>query len=257
MKYAFTGDLLKKIPKWTLTPWRFMGATQYDNVSLIPDDEILIISHYAPWWEPVKSYVQEGRPWIEIDHGYWGKCSPRQESLRVTFNGGHNLNMKTPPYSRSHLFSEPEILPWKENKGEFVLGILPTEEQLFLRTGETVEQFKNRLSTTIANYYDGPIKWRRKLGQHKFDSLKKDIEDAYAVVGERTMACAEACLLGTPAFTVDRSMTTLLMGGIENLKNINLPDRTAWFEHISWSQFLPEEFSTVKPAELTELYQII
>jgi len=79
----------------------------------------------------------------------------------------------------------------------------------------------------------------------------------HAVVGERTMACVEACLSGTPAFTVDNSMTTLLMGGIENLKDIRRPDRTAWVEHISWSQFLNEEFNTVKPAELTELYQII
>ena len=257
MKYALSNDILDKMSRWTLTPWILMGAKTYDCISSIPDNEVLIVSHFAPWWNPVKSYIQEGRPYIEIDYGYWGKNFPKRQSRRVTFNGYHNLNIKSPLFSRSHLFSEPTILPWKENKGEFVLGILPIEEQLLLRTGETIPQFKDRLSKIIANYYDGPIIWRKKVGQNKFDSLQQQIKDAYAVVGERTMACVETCLLGTPAFTVDKSMTTLLMGGIENLKDIQLPDRTAWIEHLSWSQFLHEEFLTVAPAELTEQYQII
>jgi hypothetical protein len=63
-------------------------------------------------------------------------------------------------------------------------------------------------------------------------------------------------LLGTPAFTVDNSMTTLLMGGIENLKTISYPDRQNWWEHICWSQFHATEFTTIAPAELTEQYQI-
>ena len=86
--------------------------------------------------------------------------------------------------------------------------------------------------------------------------MKAQIQNAYAVVGERTMACVQACLLGTPAFTVDNSMTTLLMGGIENLKTLNYPDRSDWWEHICWSQFTVEEFNSIAPAELTERYQI-
>jgi hypothetical protein len=51
-------------------------------------------------------------------------------------------------------------------------------------------------------------------------------------------------------------MTTLLMGGIENLDNIQHPDRTAWWEHICWSQFNREEFNSTVPADLVEQYQI-
>ena len=256
MKYA----LLEQKPNWTLTPWRLMGAKTYNSLSSIPDNEILITSQVPPWQSPLKEYISEGRPYIEIDYAYWSnstKDKARRHARRVTFNSHHNLNIKTPPFSRSHLFFEPKILPWKENQGNFVLGILPIEEHLLARTGETILQFKDRLSKIIANYYDGPIEWRKKKGKSKFDSLQQQMKDAYAVVGERTMACVEACLSGTPAFTVDNSMTTLLMGGIENLKDIRRPDRTAWFEHISWSQFLNEEFLTTKPAELTEQYQIV
>jgi hypothetical protein len=51
-------------------------------------------------------------------------------------------------------------------------------------------------------------------------------------------------------------MTTLLMGGIENLGNIQHPDRQAWWEHICWSQFNRAEFDTSAPADLVEQYQI-
>jgi hypothetical protein len=51
-------------------------------------------------------------------------------------------------------------------------------------------------------------------------------------------------------------MTTLLMGGVENLKTLNYPDRNDWWEHICWSQFTVEEFNSIVPAELTEQYQI-
>jgi len=70
------------------------------------------------------------------------------------------------------------------------------------------------------------------------------------------MACVEACLLGIPAYTTDASMTTLLMGGIEGLGNIQYPDRTAWWEHICWSQFNRAEFNSTVPADLVEQYQI-
>jgi len=70
------------------------------------------------------------------------------------------------------------------------------------------------------------------------------------------MACVEACLLGIPAYTTDASMTTLLMGGIENLATDNQPDRATWWEHICWSQFNRTEFNTTTPADLVEQYQI-
>ena len=43
---------------------------------------------------------------------------------------------------------------------------------------------------------------------------------------------------------------------IENLKTVSYPDRQDWWEHISWSQFHVNEFTTTAPAELTEQYQI-
>jgi hypothetical protein len=55
---------------------------------------------------------------------------------------------------------------------------------------------------------------------------------------------------------VDASMSTLLVGGVENLASSQQPDRTAWWEHICWSQFNRAEFSTTVPADLVEQYQI-
>ena len=92
--------------------------------------------------------------------------------------------------------------------------------------------------------------------QKEFQKLQEQLERAHAVVGERTMACVESVLSGVPAYTVDQSVTTLLMGGIENLANIQYPDRTDWWDHIAWSQFHIDEFVNGNVAELVELYQI-
>lgn len=258
MKYACTKQTQGEHAKWALTPWRLKGMREFDTVAQIPDDYILVVSHFAPWWSPLKEWIALGRSWIEIEYGYWGPDTPRRETRRVTYNGHHNLNMRTVPYPRGHLFPTPVHNSWRKTSGEYVLGILPVESVLQERTGEDLEQFKQRMETIIQTYWSGPIKWRRKVGAKagRFPGLIEQLESAHAVVGERTMACVESCLLGVPAYTIDKSTTTLLMGGIENLANIQYPDRSAWWEHICWSQFTPQEFDTTTPADLVEQYQI-
>jgi hypothetical protein len=255
MKYAISREMMKnRFPSWTVEPWKLMGLVVYDTIAQVPDDAILIASHYAPWWSPLKEWIAEGRPWIEIDYAYWGD---KNTARRITYNGYHNIHINSHPFSRSHLFPTPQVQDWRSSStDEYVLGILPIESLLLQRTGEDLEKFKIRLSEQISQYWDGPVKWRKKVGKSMFYTLQQDIKNAYAVVGERTMACVQSCLLGTPAFTIDNSMTTLLMGGIENLKTVSYPDRQNWWEHICWSQFHVKEFTTKTPAELTEYYQL-
>ena len=258
MKYAFAHDMPGEHSKWTLTPWRRKGLKEFARAATIPTDYTLIASHHAPWWEPLRSWIAEGRPYIEIEYGYWGLDTPRRETRRVTYNGHHNMTMRPVPHSRSHLFPQPAQRPWRQTPGEYVLAIQPVEVILTERTGENMEQFRQRIAGAIAPYWSGPIRWRKKVGAKfsRFETFQQQLEQAHAVVGERTMACVESCLLGVPAYTVDSSMTTLLMGGIENLARAQYPDRAQWWEHICWSQFTPQEFATTVPADLVEQYQI-
>ena len=259
IKYAFARDMLGEHSKWTLTPWRSRGLQEFARVADVPADYILIASHYAPWWEPLSGWIAQGRSYIEIEYGYWGPDTPRRETRRVTYNGHHNLNIQTVPYSRSHLFPAPKHQPWKTTPGEYILAIQSKEIVLTERTGEIMEEFRQRIVKSISPYWNGPVKWRKKMGAKfaRFDTFQQQVAGAYAVVGERTMACVESCLLGTPAYTVDPSMTTLLMGGIKNLANPTYPDRNAWWEHICWSQFNQVEFGTTVPCDLVEQYQIL
>lgn len=258
MKYAWSQDIAGEHVKWSLTPWRLKGLKEFNCLQDIPDGYILVVSHYAPWWEPLRSWIAEGRPYIEIEYGYWGPDTPRRETRRVTYNGHHNMRINTVTHSRSHLFPQPEHRPWRTTPGSYVLGIQPVEVVLQERTGENLEEFRARLTESIKQYWPGEIRWRKKVGakDSRWATFVEQVTSAHAVVGERTMACVESCLLGTPAYTVDTSMTTLLMGNIENLANIQYPDRSAWWEHICWSQFNREEFNTTTPADLVEEYQI-
>ena len=258
MKYAMAHDASGEHAKWSLTPWRLRGLKEFDRVANVPDNHVLVVSHFAPWWTPLREYISEGRPWIEIEYGYWGPDTPRRETRRVTYCGHHNVNMRTVPHSRADIFPDPPQLPWRQQPGKYVLAIQPVEVVLTERTGENMEQFRQRIQTAIAPYWTGPIKWRKKIGAKfaRFQSFQEQLAGAYAVVGERTMACVESCLLGVPAYTLDNSMTTLLMGNISSLAQPVFPDRRAWWEHIAWSQFNRAEFDTTSPCDLVEQYQI-
>jgi hypothetical protein len=258
MKYAYALDMPGEHARWTLDPWRQRGLKVFDRVADVPDDYVLIATHYAPWWSPLKQYIAEGRPYIEIEYGYWGPDIPRRETRRVTYCGHHNMTMQPVPHSRAHLFPTPAQQSWQSRRDGYVIGIQPVEVVLQERTGENLDQFRTRLTAAVRPYWSGEIRWRKKTSakDNRWLSYVEQLTGATAVIGERTMACVEACLLGVPAYTTDASMTTLLMGGIENLAMDSRPDRVAWWEHICWSQFNRTEFNTTTPADLVEQYQI-
>ena len=257
MKYAFARDMPRE-HGWTVQPWIKRGLESFDKAADIPEDYCLIAPHCAPWWEPLRSWIAQGRPWIEIEYGYWGPDTPRRETRRVTYRGHHNITMQSVPYSRAHLFPNPEQAPWRKRSGQYVLGIEPVASVLFDRTGETMTQFRQRITEAVTPYCSKPILWRSKVGAKysRFQTFQQQLKYAHAVVGERTMACVESSLLGVPGYTIDHSMATLLNGDISNIKKRRFPDRAAWWEHIAWSQFNRDEFSTTVPCDLVEQYQM-
>lgn len=243
---------------WTLEPWKKKGLRFFSHINDIPQDYYLVVTHFAPWWAPLKEWIAAGRPWIEIEYGYWGPLNPKREIRRVTYRGHHNLNIKPRPYSRTNEFPEPPVLPWRTSLGEYIIIPMPVEKYLIQRTGQGLEAWKQKMLDAIKPYWSGSVLWREKVGKtSRFETFKTQLENAYAVVGERTMSCTEAVLLGVPGFTIDSSMSSLIMGGIENLANPLRPDRTDWYDHICWSQFNVEEFSKgTLVADLVEQYQM-
>ena len=260
-KYAITPELMEnKTANRILQPWINAGAKTFDKVEQIPDDYILISYHHPPWRSPYKEWINKGNRHIEIDYGYWGINNPRRNTRRVTFMGSHNLTMKTPPHSRLYTLN-PKVEEWKLNRGDELLIIEPQQNIIYERTGIDLGTWKQNMLKQIENIWDGPIKWRRKAGGKKegrWPSFLEDLKTSHAVIGERTMACVEAVMLGYPAYTIDYSAVSLLMGtDISKIKNPTRPDRSEWLEHIAWSQFLPEEFEQgTKVVELVEEYQM-
>lgn len=258
MNYAWTPEIKGDFESWTLGPWQKRGLTVYNRLSDIPSDCVLVASHYAPWWPGLREWIAEKRPWIEIEFGYWGPDEKTRQTRRVTYCGHHNLHMRPRPYSRSHLFNQPAVQPWRQTPGQYVLAILPINEILIQRTGQDILMWQQNLANKIKQYWSGEIVWRPKTGSRRtrFAFYSQQLQQAHAVVGERTMACTEAVMLGVPGYTIDVSMSTLLMGGIENLASPQYPDRTDWWDHVCWSQFHNHEFATDSVAQLVEQYQI-
>ena len=261
MKYAICPQVRDAArDAWILLPWVKKGATLFNTVDEIPDDYILVSCLYPPWRSPYKEWIAKGNNHIEIDYGYWGVNNPRRNTRRVTYNGSHNLKLNKVPYYRLDTLN-PEIEDWKTNRGDYLLLIEPQPNMLLERTGKPFEVWQTEFLSNLKNYWDGPVKWRRKTGGKRHDrwsTFLNDLAGCHAVLGERTMACVEAVMLGYPAYTTDFSAVSLLMGtDLNAINNPVFPDRTDWLEHIAWSQFSPEEFHDhTLVAELVERYQI-
>lgn len=264
-KYAVVEEIVEKKKFWIYQPWLKKGAKIFKTFKDVPDD-FIVVAHYPAWMEPLKSWGDTGKKFIEIEWGYWGERpligkKARIQMYRVSYNHSHNINMKPVPYSRLHTLI-PKPNDWKLIRGDSLLLIEPSPEWIKIRTGLNFDDWKKSFLSKIIPYWDGPIRWREKRGgakANRFETLMKDINESHAVIGERTMACVEAVMLGCPAYTVDYSAVSTLMGtDLSVLKNPILPDRTDWFEHIAWSQFHRTEFDKgTDVADMVEQYQIL
>jgi hypothetical protein len=261
MKYAICKELIDiKGADWILNPWLKCGAKTFNYVNEVPSDHTLISCHHPPWRSPYKEWIFNGNKHIEIDYGYWGLNNPRRNTRRVTYMNSHNLKMKKVPFSRIKTLN-PKIENWKSRRGDYLLLIEPQPKILYERTGKTFEVWQKEFFEQLQSHWDGPIKWRRKSGgknPDRWPSYIRDLEGCHAVLGERTMACVEAVMLGYPAYTTDFSAVSLLMGtDLSAIKNPIMPDRSNWLEHIAWSQFTPEDFANGHSVvKMVEDYQI-
>lgn len=263
MKYAIVEEITDRKQFWAYQPWLKKGAKFFKSFQEVPNDYI-VVANYPAWLDPLKLWANAGGKFIEIEWGYWGERpsvgKARIFTRRVSYCHSHNINMKKVPYSRLHTLT-PKPEDWKKERGDILLCIEPHSDWVFQRTGMTFPQWKENFLSKILSYWDGPILWREKRGgakANRFSSYIEDLKTVHAVVGERTMACVEAVMLGYPAYTVDVSAVTPLMGNdLSLLKNPLFPDRADWFEHIAWSQFHRHEFDDgTKVADMVEIYQM-
>lgn len=258
-KYAICLETLERGFEWLVVPWERAGAIKFKKISEVPHDYILL-SVWPAFRSPVKEWAAKGLSYIEIDYGYWGHNLPRRNTRRVTFNSSHNINMKSVPYSRLHTLS-PQVQDWKTTRGDYLLLIEPHPVTFTERTGIEFCNWQPQFTEQIKKIWTGPIKWRRKPGgknPSRWQTLQDELAGCHAVIGERTMACCESIMLGYPAYTIDYTISSLLMGtDLNKINNIELPDRSQWLEHVAWSQFLPEEFQKgTSIVEMVEQYQM-
>lgn len=261
VKYAIVNQVIEKSYHSLAEPWVKLGAKKFDDISQVPNDYVLITIHFAPWWSPLKEWIEKGNKWIEIDYGYWGHNIPRRNTRRVTYCDSHNVKMKDAPYSRVHTL-DPAVSDWKNERGNYILVIEPQEQMIFQRTGITLGDWKKDIEFKIKKFWSGDILYRRKRGgktPSRWPEYMEHLSGCFGVVGERTMACVEAAILGYQAYTVDNTVVSLLMGNnVEDILHIKTPDRTKWLNHIAWSQFLREDFANgADVAVMTEQYQIL
>jgi hypothetical protein len=181
----------------------------------------------------LQKHFAEKTPFIFIDHAYFARGYERG-NFRVIRNDIHQRTLKavTKPKGKATCSARD----WK--KGIHILVFPPSYSisktfDTKAWTAETLEELKK--------HTDRPIVVKKKDD----GPLKKYLHECHAVVGYGTVASVEAAMMGYPVFSGPRCPATPI--GLTDLSLIEkplYPDRGAWFNTLTWSQFHLDEIKS-------------
>ncbi len=182
----------------------------------------------------LQKHFAEGSPFIFIDHAYFSR-GYHAGNFRIIRNDIHQRKLKAVDGPRKK--QSAPARDWKA-RGSHILVFPPsyTMAKTFdtkAWTAQTIEE--------IGKYTD-----RKVIVKSKDDGpLKKFLYDCHAVIGYGTVASVEAAMMGIPVFAGPRCPCTPI--GSQPLSEIESParpNRDAWFNTLTWSQFHLDEIKS-------------
>jgi hypothetical protein len=204
-----------------------------------------------------KFCVKNAVPFYYIDHAYFDAGYDTNDSwLRVTKNGfvQNKLVPNAVPIKFNKHFQHIKLSPWKEERGEHILLIPPSDAVKYVFN---VHHWAHTAIAEIAKFTDRPVKVRekeRKLVLNPDGSIKNwtkiqydtaltdDIESAHAVVAYNSNVAVDAVIKGIPVFTSENCAAYPMSNAIRNIENPQLTHRDQWLWSLADSQFSRREF---------------
>jgi hypothetical protein len=164
----------------------------------------------------LRECIENNKPFIFVDHAYFNR-GYGNANFRVIRSDIHQRKAKAVDRPRFPV----EMKPWKQGSKILVFPPSDTIKATYGAHSWTVD--------TVAGLADRPV-----IVKHKLDPkpLTEYLKDAYAVIGYGSVASVESVLAGVPAVAGPRCPCTS-MGYHFN----ELPDREAWVNTLTWSQF--------------------
>lgn len=204
--------------------------------------------------ECVRRWLNTGRSVVYGGRGYVGNHLYKQRLFsRVSVNGWANTLLQPIPYSRWGVMNLVKH-PWKVKKVKRVL-IAPSKAT---STYWTPNLDNGWVASMMDKFPGAEIKVRFKTGKPgvRWSTLWSDFDWADLVVSQSSAVTVEAFWYGKKVISTEPCITWAAhKSTLDDWDNPSEPLlREQWHEHLAWSQFTTDEFSSGEFLNLLELY---
>ena len=228
----------------------------------IPNDQTMPDDEYFYWGilRGSGDMIKRGEhDYYFCDHAYFKAGHEGANPwYRITKNGHVNSQLQPRSSDRYEKYFAQDIVPWNRN-GSHIVVCPPTgaiewmfDAQNWLNT--TVSALKRKTDREII-VRDKPMDPQvatkagitQLIGFNKktIDKpLEEDLSDAYCVVTFNSGVGVKAICQGIPVVCGPECAAYPVANDIENIENLNYPDREPWLYHLSYSQFNIEEMKS-------------
>lgn len=159
----------------------------------------------------------------------------RNRYYRITKNANQvtELSVRTP--ERFEKIGGTEFRPWKRGK-KIVLAL--STEHLYKFHGMDIKQYTDDTVKEIRKFTDRKITVRPKNATYP---IENDLQDAWCLVTHTSCSALDALRWGVPVITTGECCAKPVSGKMENIENLELPEREPLFWHLAWHQFTLDE----------------
>lgn len=240
-------------------PWLQGWNTQFEQIDFVDDwrkiDSGCVViagSDVRSWY--VRHWLNRQQPALYIGRGYVGNHTTKHRRLwRASVNGWANTRLMPVPHSRWSTMQLPRH-PWKVQKVRNVL-VAPSKLTSYSWCHQSPEQW----AESVAKQFTGAnvrIRYKARKPWQRWATLWEDLDWADLVVAQSSAITCEAFWYGKKVISTEPCPTWAC--GTQLVKDWQDPVepelREAWHEHLAWSQYTVEEWTSGEALQLIQNY---
>jgi hypothetical protein len=240
-------------------PWLPGWQNYFENIHSVddwrtvqPDQLVIAGSDVRSWY--VRHWLNRGQPALYIGRGYVGNHTSKHRWLwRVSVNGWANTRLMPVPHSRWSIMNLPRH-PWKVQQVKNVL-IAPSKLTSLSWCHQSSEQWSEHMATQFPGA-NVRIRYKARKPWQRWETLWSDLDWADVVVAQSSAITCEAFWYGKKVISTEPCPTWACGNQrIEDWQDSGEPElRDAWHEHLAWSQYTVEEWTSGEALRLIEQY---
>ena len=240
-------------------PWLTGWRNYFDHLHFVDDwrdirPDMLVIagSDVRSWY--VRHWLNRRQPALYIGRGYVGNHTEKHRRLwRASVNGWANTQLQPVPYSRWNLMNLPRHA-WKVDRVKNVL-IAPSKLTTLSWSHTSPEQWAESQAAQFSGA-NVKIRYKARKPWQRWQTLWEDFDWADLVVAQSSAITCEAFWYGKKVISTEPCPTWAAgRNTYDDWQNPCEPVlRDAWHEHLAWSQYTVEEWTSGQALKLIEQY---